>query len=159
MAFPERIVEDKISDRKGRRMLLDEGLEILDESECRRLLGRCSVGRVGVSVGALPAIFPVNYRLIGDAIVFRTGRGTKYDAATRGAVVAFEVDGGLDALYHEGWSVLVVGDAVEVTDPNEAERLAGLLPTPWAEGQRDRVVQVSLELVSGRRIHHYGREA
>ena len=39
------------------------GLEILDRSECLRLLAGSSVGRVAVSVGALPVILPVNFRL------------------------------------------------------------------------------------------------
>ena len=63
----------------------DAWLELLDEDEALELLRHGEVGRVGVTIGALPAIFPVNYRLLDGAIVFRTAPGTKLAAATVGA--------------------------------------------------------------------------
>ena len=134
--------------------LEDEGLELLDEDQCRWLLASGSLGRVAVSIGALPAILPVNYCLIDGAIVFRTGEGTKLGAAVANNVVAFEVEGGLDKDYREGWSVLVVGRAEVVTDPGELSGLAGRAPRPWADGTRDHVVRVTVDFVSGRRIRH-----
>src|SRR5205085_1549212 len=80
----------------------------LDEDECLALAARRPVGRVAVTVGALPAVFPVNFRLAGTQILFRTASGTKLDAATRRAVVAFEVDD-FDPDTQTGWSVLIVG--------------------------------------------------
>lgn len=126
-------------------------LHVLDEAECRQLLGRAAVGRVAVTVGAVPAVFPVNFALMDGDIVFRTGAGTKLDAAVHQAVVAFEVDH-VDPVYHEGWSVLVVGMADEVTDPAERGRALSLPLRPWGEGHRDHVVRIRAELVSGRRI-------
>jgi nitroimidazol reductase NimA-like FMN-containing flavoprotein (pyridoxamine 5'-phosphate oxidase superfamily) len=67
-------------------------LETLDRGECLRLMATVPVGRIGVSIGALPAILPVNLALVGASIVIRTVPGTKLDAATRRPVVAFEVD-------------------------------------------------------------------
>ena len=93
----------------------DEGLDILDEDECLRLLGTMPIGRVGICSGSLPAILPVNFELYGRLIVFRTGRGTKLDAAVRSAVVAFQADQ-YDALYHTGWSVLAIGQAKDMTE-------------------------------------------
>jgi len=128
----------------------DEGLEILDEDECLRLLGSVPVGRVAISSGALPAVFPVNFELYGRSIVFRTGRGTKLDAAVRLAVVAFEADE-FDALYHTGWSVLAVGQARDVTD--NLDLIAGdARVRPWAGGERRHYVTVEAEFLSGRRI-------
>jgi hypothetical protein len=40
----------------------------------------------------MPVAFPVNYRLLGDVIVFRTGPGTKLRAALDQRVVGFQVD-------------------------------------------------------------------
>ncbi|HZT67093.1 MAG TPA: pyridoxamine 5'-phosphate oxidase family protein [Acidimicrobiales bacterium] len=131
-------------------MLVDTGLELLDEDECRRLLGVRSVGRIGVSVQSLPAIFPVNYRLVGDRILFRTAVGTKFDAAVAGAVVGFEVDW-FDSFGHEGWSVLVVGRA-SIVPPEED--LDPTLVRPWADGDRHHLVAIAIELISGRRIRH-----
>jgi len=72
-------------------MVVDDGIGVLDEAECLELLSRSSIGRVAVTIGAVPAVFPVNFRLVDRSIVFRTGTGTKLDAAVRHAVVAFEV--------------------------------------------------------------------
>ena len=60
-------------------MIVDEGLELLSEDEARKLLATGGVGRVGLTIGALPAIFPVNYKVIDGAIVFRTAPGSKTD--------------------------------------------------------------------------------
>ena len=134
--------------------LWDEGLEILDEEECMTLLSGGRVGRVGVTIGALPAIFPVNFAVSDDgSVVFRTGVGTKLAAATDRAVVAFEVDD-WDPLEHRGWSVLAVGRAEVVEDPSELEGMRRLPLTPWADGNRDHFVRMPVEFVSGRRITH-----
>src|SRR5678815_1304916 len=69
-------------------MPVDEGLELLTEHDARALLASGEIGRVGITIGALPAIFPVNYRVIDGAIVFRTAPGSKLSAAAEGAVVA-----------------------------------------------------------------------
>ena len=94
------------------------GLEVLDRDECLQLLSGCSLGRVAVSVGALPVILPVNFLLDRERILIRTGPGTKLDAATRDSVVAFEVDH-IDPFSHGGWSVCLTGMAREVKDEAE----------------------------------------
>ena len=131
----------------------DEGLELLDEDQCLSLLASGTVGRVGVTVGALPAIFPVNFALSDGAVVFRTGSGTKLAAATDQAVVAFEVDD-WQPLEHAGWSVLAVGRASVVEDPEEIAVLRHLPLAPWAPGLREHFVKMPIEFVSGRRIDH-----
>jgi nitroimidazol reductase NimA-like FMN-containing flavoprotein (pyridoxamine 5'-phosphate oxidase superfamily) len=96
-------------------------------------------------------VLPVNFRLVGDSVVFRTGIGTKLAAAAENAVVAFEVDE-MDPIWHTGWSVVVTGIARKVTNAFELEALdVGHIPR-WAPGGRERVVSISTELVSGRRI-------
>ena len=130
-------------------MLVDDGLELLDEEDCLRLLGSETLGRVGVSVGALPAIFPVNYALVNGDIVFRTGEGIKLRAALDHTIVAFEVDNA-DLELHQGWSVLVVGMAEEVS--GQAGPWDERVPSPWAGGERPHLIRIHPELVSGRRI-------
>jgi nitroimidazol reductase NimA-like FMN-containing flavoprotein (pyridoxamine 5'-phosphate oxidase superfamily) len=127
------------------------GLEVLDHDECLQLLGQATVGRVAVTSAALPTILPVNFWLDRDRIVFRTGAGTKLAAATRNAVVAFEVDD-FDPLDHTGWSVVVTGVARRVVDADDQDRLDTLRIARWATGLDGIVVEVSLEVVSGRRI-------
>jgi nitroimidazol reductase NimA-like FMN-containing flavoprotein (pyridoxamine 5'-phosphate oxidase superfamily) len=124
------------------------GLEVLDRGECLRLLRTVSLGRIAITTGALPTILPINFRVEGDRILFRTGVGTKLDAATRGAVVAFETDA-FDPMYHSGWSVVVTGVAQAVEDPDD--RAVHTTPR-WAPGQDERLVEVSIEDISGRRL-------
>src|SRR4051794_27593186 len=100
------------------------GLEVLDHDECVALLERSSLTRIAVVIGEQPLVFPVNFTLDGDAVVFRTDPGTKLYAARDGRV-AFECDG-VDAVYHTGWSVLGTGRAEEIVNEAELERLARL---------------------------------
>ena len=128
------------------------GLAVLDREECLRRLPRTGVGRVAVTVGALPAIFPVNYALWGDQIVFRTTPGTKLDAAVRNTVVAFEVDHA-ELMSHTGWSVMVVGRSRIVTDSTELAETDRLPLTRWArEGGAESTVCIDPEVVSGRAL-------
>jgi len=122
-------------------------LELLGEEQCLELLAAEQIGRLGVSVGALPAIFPVNYLMIGGDIFFRTGDGLKRRAAIEGNVVGFEVDH-IDPTTGTGWSVLAVGVAKEITDGG-TEALA---VRSWAGGERDHLMRIHPELISGRRI-------
>lgn len=85
--------------------------------------------------------------------MIRTVPGTKLDAATRRAVVAFEVDGyAADGL--SGWSVLVQGVCSEITDPGERAVVAGSPLRAWAfdEGVAERLVRIEASFVSGRRF-------
>jgi hypothetical protein len=64
--------------------LVDNGLEILSPEECRDLLRLGEVGRVAVTVAALPAIFPVNATFIGYNISRTIGlhsHGHHHDAS------------------------------------------------------------------------------
>jgi nitroimidazol reductase NimA-like FMN-containing flavoprotein (pyridoxamine 5'-phosphate oxidase superfamily) len=121
----------------------------LDQEQCRRRLAGGGIGRAGVTVGALPAIFPINYVMLDGDIVFRTGPGTKLEAAVRGSVIAFEIDH-IDPFCHTGWSVLVVGTARPITDPEEQARAEHLPLTPWADGHRDTFVRLEPTRVTGR---------
>ena len=60
-----------------------------------------------MSIGEIPAIFPVNYHAFNGDIYFFTAKGTKLAAAVRRATVTFQLDH-FDALCHHGWSVLAV---------------------------------------------------
>jgi uncharacterized protein len=135
------------------RVIVDQGLELLNEAQCRQLLAGGEVGRVGISVGALPAIFPVNYRVIDGAIVYWTAPGSKMSAAVAGAVVAFEVDD-YQVADRSGWSVLAVGRADVVTDPDLIKRVAATHLEPFADGARTTVVRIEPTFLSGRRLVH-----
>jgi nitroimidazol reductase NimA-like FMN-containing flavoprotein (pyridoxamine 5'-phosphate oxidase superfamily) len=131
--------------------------EELDESECWRLLGSQPVGRVAVVVGHYPVVFPVNHTVDGRNILFRTGVGTKLWAIDR-SNVTFEVDH-IDPDHHTGWSVMVRGAAREVdlghelgpaVDPRRAAQ--AVRKDPWAPGERDHLLRIVPDGISGRRI-------
>jgi nitroimidazol reductase NimA-like FMN-containing flavoprotein (pyridoxamine 5'-phosphate oxidase superfamily) len=134
-------------------MLVDEGLELLTEEEALALLGCAEVGRIGLTIGAMPAIFPVNYRMIDGAIMFRTAPGSKLSAATQGTVVAFEVDDH-DREDRTGWSVLAVGRAEVLHDGQTALKAISARLAPYADGKRFSIVKIEPTFISGRRIVH-----
>ena len=136
---------------------MNEGLERparwqeLTKGECFELLAREHLGRVAVADDRGPVVFPVNFVLDRHMVVFRTGEGTKLAAACHGSRVAFEIDGA-DAAAHTGWSVLVRGEAAEVTDPAELARLRKLQLEPWAPGAKAHYVRILPAALTGRRI-------
>jgi nitroimidazol reductase NimA-like FMN-containing flavoprotein (pyridoxamine 5'-phosphate oxidase superfamily) len=130
-------------------------MEELTRAQCLELMTTMPVGRIGVSLRALPVILPVNFVLVGENIVIRTIPGTKLDAATANAVVAFEVDSyAPDGT--TGWSVLVQGVSSEITDPRELLALAGIPLRAWALDDRiaTRLVRIESSFISGRRFRH-----
>jgi nitroimidazol reductase NimA-like FMN-containing flavoprotein (pyridoxamine 5'-phosphate oxidase superfamily) len=138
--------------REGVRPNLDRnGLEVLERDECLALLRTATLGRVAVTAAALPRVFPITFRVSDDQILFRASPGTKLDAASNNNVVAFEADE-FDPVSHTGWSVMVTGVASEVTDPDERGVADALQLPRWAPTEGGRIVAVSIELVSGRRI-------
>jgi CBS domain-containing protein len=128
-----------------------EGVDLLLEEECRWLVRQARVGRVAVSQGEVPAVFPVNYVVAGEDIFFFTAEGTKLRAAIANAMVTFEVDH-IDPFAETGWSVMVVGKALERIEPTviDGAKRAGL--RPWPAGDRFHLVAVAMDFVSGRRI-------
>lgn len=128
-------------------------LTVLDHVECLRLLESHYVGRIGLSVAALPAIVPVNYAVDGDQIVICSAPGAKLEAARHGLVACLEIDD-FDPFDHAGWSVLVTGKLTEVTDPSEISRFGPLPLTPWVPMAERHFLVLSTELVTGRRLRH-----
>jgi nitroimidazol reductase NimA-like FMN-containing flavoprotein (pyridoxamine 5'-phosphate oxidase superfamily) len=129
----------------------DPVLERLNRQECFRLLASVPIGRVGLSISALPVVLPVRFALLDDDVVFRTATGTRlYEAATE-AVLAFEAD------QHDpegvgGWSVLVQGRSEELTDATTLARARALGVLPWTrDDAADRFIRITSTVVTGRR--------
>jgi nitroimidazol reductase NimA-like FMN-containing flavoprotein (pyridoxamine 5'-phosphate oxidase superfamily) len=128
-------------------------MELVDvqREECLALLAEGVVGRMVYTEGAMPAAHPVTYCLDGDEVVFRTGDGSKLAAAARHHVVGFEIDA-YDVLTRTGWSVLGIGMAYEVTDPDRLTVLADRMPPPWAPDRTGHTIAVPLQRLTGRRL-------
>ena len=126
---------------------MQERLITIDEQECWVLLATVPVGRLAVADGdRAPLVVPVNFVIDDATIVFVTGAGGKYDAASAGPV-SFQADS-FDAMYHNGWSVLVRGQAHEMSDADASH----LHVEPWAEGDRTIWMRIVPSEVTGRRI-------
>jgi hypothetical protein len=125
-----------------------DDFEILSELECRDLLATANIGRVALSMAALPVILPVNYIVEGGDVLFLSGTGGKLHAALTGQVLAFEVDS-MDEPSRSGWSALAIGMAA-------ASRPGDDTPAPqrWISRTRDQdLVRLRPSLISGRRLH------
>ena len=123
----------------------------LTKSECFELLAREHLGRVAVVDDRGPIVFLVNFVLDRHMVVLRTDEGTKLDAAIKSSRVAFEIDG-TDPATRTGWSVVVRGETVEVTNPAELARLHKLPLHPWAPGAKTHYVRILPAALTGRRI-------
>jgi uncharacterized protein len=124
-------------------------LSQMGEAECWELLRTVPVGRVGVSVRALPVVVPVRFSVVDQDVVFRTTMGGELNSAVHGNVVAFEA-GHYDAEQESGWSVLIRGRAALIKDPEELVLVDSLdLPTWSLDGQADRWARITASLVAG----------
>jgi uncharacterized protein len=129
----------------------EQYLEVLDEDECLRLLRTAVIGRLAFTEEALPAIQPVSFLVDGGRILIPTRFGSKVAAASRGAVVAFEVDE-FDPGDHTGWNVTVVGPSRVIADPAEVAGLDDLGARPWVPAERSCYIAIPIRLVRGRRV-------
>lgn len=126
-------------------------LRELSRDESVALLETVPVGRVGVSIDALPVILPVNFIVVDRCIIFRTVPGTKLDAAMVRSVAAFEADDhAADGSW--GWSVLVRGYAHDMKDGSAIAEAALLRAWAFPRGEANHVVGIEMTMVSGRRF-------
>jgi nitroimidazol reductase NimA-like FMN-containing flavoprotein (pyridoxamine 5'-phosphate oxidase superfamily) len=126
-------------------------IEVIEPAECWQLLRSTTVGRLGTCYGSVPDIFPVNFVVDGDEIVFRTEAGTKLAAATMMPTVAFEADE-VDETHRVAWSVVVHGRAREVDRYDQILEAEQLPLETWAPGSKSRWVRVQVTEISGRRV-------
>jgi uncharacterized protein len=70
---------------------MDEDRGLIPEQECWELLASTAVGRVTLSIGALPAILPVQYHLNGHTLLVCLGHRELPERALN-TVVAFAAD-------------------------------------------------------------------
>jgi nitroimidazol reductase NimA-like FMN-containing flavoprotein (pyridoxamine 5'-phosphate oxidase superfamily) len=127
---------------RRRDILAEEALALL-----RR--GGEPVGRLAISVAGEPLVFPLNFAVDGDAVVFRTQVGTKLAGITR-SLATFEVDH-IDAA-GLGWAVTFEGLAQEVIDADPAalrSRVDALALETWPGGDRAHVVRITAFAVRG----------
>jgi nitroimidazol reductase NimA-like FMN-containing flavoprotein (pyridoxamine 5'-phosphate oxidase superfamily) len=123
----------------------------LSEQDCTTRLRGTTVGRVAICTPDGPVIIPVNYVMDDETVVVRTAPYTLL-AGHAWDQIAFEIDE-LDHDMQRGWSVLVVGQASPVEDPDEitdSQQLSKL--TPWAPGSRNMFIKIKPQRITGREV-------
>jgi len=127
------------------------GLQVLPSGTCLELLASVPVGRIGLVADGELVILPVNHRVDGQDVVFRTAAGSKLSAAQNGDLVVFEADS-YDDLDRSGWSVVVSGFAEVIDDGTETGRLSSLGLHPWGTAvEHPFWIRIRPVSVSGRR--------
>jgi nitroimidazol reductase NimA-like FMN-containing flavoprotein (pyridoxamine 5'-phosphate oxidase superfamily) len=119
----------------------------LTEPECRERLAQQELGRLVTHVGNVLDIFPVNYVLDDETIVFRTAEGSKLVELTVNDEVLFEVDDHTDT---DAWSVVVRGRAHRLTTSAEVAAADALPLAPWIPTLKYNYVRVEPKSMTGR---------
>lgn len=118
--------------------------ERLDAPECLRLLRGGGVGRVVWQDDDGLSVLPVNYRVIGDSVVFQTNAASTLARLAEPTRVAFQVDE-VDHATAVGWSVLVRG----TSGVRDAGDVVSFLPQDPAVGVAVRIEEVTGRVISG----------
>jgi hypothetical protein len=126
-------------------------IESVSDSACWALLRTASVARLAVWVDDHPDIFPINYAVDHGTVVFRSAAGTKISAALSDWPVAVEVDG-FDPGTAKAWSVVIKGNAEEITGGPDLLDTVDLPLFPWQAGDKGRFIRIVPTTISGRRF-------
>jgi nitroimidazol reductase NimA-like FMN-containing flavoprotein (pyridoxamine 5'-phosphate oxidase superfamily) len=132
-------------------------LEQLSREESLRLAAGAVVGRIGYTGRYGPVVLPVNFKLVGGAVVFRTDGASSLDEDLRTGItdaeyrVAFEIDQ-IDETERTGWSVMIQGAAHYLEDQEERAAAAAAGIDPWAGGDKDVYISIRPTHITGRRV-------
>ena len=120
--------------------------------ECLERLAEAPVGRFAFLLDGEISVLPVVHTLDGVDICFRTRGDSKIEAAVDKERVAYEVDD-WDAGTRTGWSVLVQGTAVIVSDASDLKRLEGNARRSWVDLKGSYTwIRVRTQSITGRAL-------
>ncbi|MFC5502545.1 pyridoxamine 5'-phosphate oxidase family protein [Lysinimonas soli] len=120
----------------------------LSDEHCWRLLAEAGFGRLAVSRGDRPAIFPIDFRVADGGVVFRTAEGsTKLSDLLANGWVALEMD---ERKGTGASSVVLTGHADPVSDPDRISAYDRLPLPPWIPNRPYVYVRISPDSVHGR---------
>ena len=110
-------------------------------------LASVDVGRIAVFSDSTPEIYPVNFCLDGESVVFRSAPGSKLEKLVLDSHVAFEADGWTE---EAGWSVVLRGKAEIITDDAELALCDKMPLLPWVPTVKRNYVRVEADQITGR---------
>lgn len=120
---------------------------ILTPERCWERLREQELGRIVTRVGDVLDIFPVNYVIDGETVVFRTAQGSKLTELTINDEVIFEVDQHTDV---DAWSVILRGRARALNTFAEVQYADALPLQPWIPTLKYVYVRIAPETLTGR---------
>jgi len=123
----------------------------LSDETCSDRLAHSAIGRLGVVVGGKPEVFPVCYVYVDGRVYFPTNEGTKMHSALEWPWVAFEVDG-MEADGSSAWSVMITGQAEEVTNATKIERVTAMQTVAFRSHGSVRWIEIVPLKLTGRQI-------
>ncbi len=127
----------------------DDAPRGLSEAECQDLLASQNLGRLSMTIRALPIVMPVNYSYLGGSVVLGMNDGPARRSITGDSVVALGVDSGqLDERF---WAILVIGRAAEIGDLAQRRELQRMGLKDLAGAPAAHFVQLQPDVISGYR--------
>ncbi|MEO6309356.1 MAG: pyridoxamine 5'-phosphate oxidase family protein [Leifsonia sp.] len=124
-------------------------IELLDDEACWELLLSSSLGRLAMSVGGEPNIYPVSFVAADRKLYLRTAEGSKLLELTVNNRVAFETDG---VGREQAWSVVVKGTARILEKRSEIDAAEELPLHPLIPTLKYIFVEITPHEMSGRRF-------
>ncbi|MBK7624320.1 MAG: pyridoxamine 5'-phosphate oxidase family protein [Kineosporiaceae bacterium] len=136
----------------------DEQIETLDPAACSRLLAATQVGRLALVAEGKPKIIVLNHLVYREGVFFRTAPDAwlvrhltdEVPGGGPGLEVVYEVDSA-SAAGRSGWSVIATG-RLHREDDAELVALAHRKLEAWAHGDRDVVLRLHVDELTGRRV-------
>lgn len=123
--------------------------ETMTNEDAWRFLEHTRFGRLALSVGNVPDIFPINYLAHEGKLLIRTNPGTKLAELTVNNTVAFEIDGLAES---EAWSVVLKGTARVLESQTEIDAASELPLAPWLQTLKYTFVEIVPHSVRGIRF-------
>jgi nitroimidazol reductase NimA-like FMN-containing flavoprotein (pyridoxamine 5'-phosphate oxidase superfamily) len=125
-----------------------DGLQILDEQQCRALVQRVRLGRIALTHRAMPLILPVTFGLADPDLIFSVGAGVLADAAEQSQIVCFQADwSAADTM--ASWSVSVIGQLAPVVSEQDIRLAEQLGIAPWSSAEQ-RFARLTPQVTTGR---------
>jgi nitroimidazol reductase NimA-like FMN-containing flavoprotein (pyridoxamine 5'-phosphate oxidase superfamily) len=139
-------------------------MDELSVEHCLRILEEGWVGHLGVISEGEPYVAPISYVFVDGRVCFKTGAGRRADAIRSSPRVCLEISQ-TDESTGEWESVVVWGDASEITDDLEAQAVISaliskyrpILGSPFSPGaddvglvDRDILLALPIEIITGR---------
>ena len=122
--------------------------EAIPAEDCWDLLRTHAVGRIAWANSEGVTILPVNHTVVEGGIIIRTTPTGLLGELAHDVTVAFQADE-VDSETRIAWSVLARGRARELTE-HEIAAIGASIPEPWAGGERNMVLRIGVEQISGR---------